>query len=278
MNIVVVGLGLIGGSIAADLMHQMNIRVIGVESNQEHAQIALQKKLTHEIMLLHDALQVADVVILAIPVDAIAAILPEILSNIQPECTVMDTGSTKTSICRKVIQHPRRGRFVAAHPLAGTEFSGPEAAMRNLFHNKKTILCDMEHSDDDAIKMILRINHALGMQTLYLSAEEHDRHVAYVSHLSHVTSFALGKTVLDIEKDDDRIFDLAGTGFSSTVRLAKSSPITWSSIFCDNQTFVLEALDAYMEQLHLFRQHLAEGNKENIKTFLMKSQEIQRII
>jgi prephenate dehydrogenase len=278
MNIVVVGLGLIGGSIASELMQQIHVRVIGVESNIRHAETALQKKLVHEILSLHNALPKADLVVLAIPVDAIALLLPEILSEMPANCIVMDTGSTKAVICNQVEHHPRRGRFVAAHPLAGTEHSGPEAAVRGLFNGKKTILCEIEKSDQDALSLVMKINQVLGLHSMLLNAEEHDRHLAYVSHLSHVTSFALGKTVLDIEKDDDRIFDLAGSGFSSTVRLAKSSPVTWSSIFYDNRRYVLEALDAYVDQLHQFRKCLLEENKENTTAYLIKSQEIKRIL
>lgn len=220
MNITIVGLGLIGGSVALDLKSQMNVHVIGVDTNLSHQEAAMDLGLVHEVMDLDAAVLKSDIIILAVPVDIIELILPNLLDNISKKSVLIDLGSTKDAICKMIWHHKNRGRFVAAHPLAGTEFSGPKAALRGLFQNKKNIICESEKSDPDALALALRLFDSLGMKTSFMSAQDHDKHLAYVSHLSHVSSFMLGLTVLDIEKDEKQIFDLAGTGFASTVRLA----------------------------------------------------------
>jgi len=278
MNVGILGLGLIGGSIGVDLMRQINVHVFGIDKNPKHEKIALDRSLIHSTISLEECLETIHLLILAIPVNSIAEILPIILDSMPENLVVMDTGSTKMSICKTVMHHPKRGRFVATHPIAGTEYSGPEAAVKGLFYDKKTIVCEPEKSDRDALEMVLNLYHALGMIPLYLTPEDHDRQLAFVSHLSHVTSFALSKTVLEVEKDDHRIFSLAGSGFSSTVRLAKSNPHTWKAIFIDNQSFVLEALDAYILQLENFRELLSAKQSKSIEDYLLKSQEIQRIL
>jgi len=278
MNVGILGLGLIGGSIGVDLMRQINVHVFGIDKNPKHEKIALDRSLIHSTISLEECLETIHLLILAIPVNSIAEILPIILDSMPEDLVVMDTGSTKMSICKTVMHHPKRGRFVATHPIAGTEYSGPEAAVKGLFYDKKTIVCEPEKSDRDALEMVLNLYHALGMIPFYLTPEDHDRQLAFVSHLSHVTSFALSKTVLEVEKDDHRIFSLAGSGFSSTVRLAKSNPHTWKAIFIDNQSFVLEALDAYILQLENFRELLSAKQSKSIEDYLLKSQEIQRIL
>ncbi len=278
MKITVIGLGLIGGSIAKDLKSQLNVKVYGVDASESHQRLALDHALVHEIVSLDEGLKLADIVILAIPVDKIEGILPNILDQIDQKTTVIDVGSTKSDICNAISLHPRRSRFVAAHPLAGTEFSGPAAALKGLFQNKKNIITEPEKSDVDALESALKVFESLGMVTSFMTAEEHDKHLAYVSHLSHVSSFMLGLTVLDIEKDEKQIFDLASTGFESTVRLAKSNPKTWSAIFGKNKKYLLEALDSYIVHLENFRHHISENNTEETEKLMRKSNDIKRIL
>ncbi|HLO55806.1 MAG TPA: prephenate dehydrogenase [Saprospiraceae bacterium] len=278
MKITVIGLGLIGGSIAKDLKSQLNVKVYGVDASESHQKLALDHGLVHEIVSLDEGLKLADIVILAIPVDKIEGILPNILDQIDQKTTVIDVGSTKSDICNAISLHPKRRRFVAAHPLAGTEFSGPTAALKGLFQNKKNIITEPEKSDADALESALRVFESLGMVTSFMTAEEHDKHLAYVSHLSHVSSFMLGLTVLDIEKDEKQIFELASTGFESTVRLAKSNPKTWSAIFGKNKKYLLEALDSYIVHLENFRHHIRENNTEETEKLMHRSNDIKRIL
>ncbi|MCU0421151.1 MAG: prephenate dehydrogenase, partial [Cyclobacteriaceae bacterium] len=242
MNAVIIGTGLIGGSMALDLRQAgVFTRVIGMDRNEEHLQQALALGIIDAIGTEQELTQ-AEVVILAIPVNAMAALLPHVLDSVSPKTTVMDAGSTKASICRAVAGHANRASFVAAHPIAGTENSGPAAALRGLFRNKTTIICERERSSAQALATARQVFDGLGMTTVYMEPEEHDKHVAYVSHLSHVSSFLLGQTVLDIERDEKNIFNLAGSGFSSTVRLAKSSPDMWAPIFEQNAEHLSQAL------------------------------------
>lgn len=278
MKITVIGLGLIGGSIAKDLKSQLNVKVYGIDSSESHQKLALDHGLVHEIVSLDEGLKLADIVILAIPVDKIEGILPNILDQIDQKTTVIDVGSTKSDICNAISLHPRRSRFVAAHPLAGTEFSGPTAALKGLFQNKKNIITEPEKSDADALESAQKVFESLGMVTSFMTAEEHDKHLAYVSHLSHVSSFMLGLTVLDIEKDEKQIFDLASTGFESTVRLAKSNPKTWSAIFGKNKKYLLEALDSYIVHLENFRHHIRENDTEETEKLMHRSNDIKRIL
>lgn len=278
MKVTVIGLGLIGGSIARDLKSQINISVFGVDNNRLHQEIAMNRSLVNEMVSLEEGIIIADVIIIAVPVDVIEKILPEVLNKIEVSQVVIDVGSTKGFITEAVKSHPRRNRFVAAHPLAGTEFSGPEAAEKGLFVNRKNIICEHHLSDEDAIHTALKVFESLGLQTFYLSPEEHDKHLAYVSHLSHVTSFALSNTVLDIEKDEKQILNLAGTGFSSTVRLAKSSPTTWAAIFNKNKEFLSEALEIYINKLQDYKEKIEAGDIQNLQLLMQESNEIISIL
>ena len=278
MNIAIIGLGLIGGSLGKDLASQLNVHVLGVDQNDSHGRTAKDLNLIHELVSYEDAVQKADVILICIPVTALQKLLPQLLNDISDETIVIDMGSTKSNICNAVTQHHRRGRFVAAHPLAGTEFSGPEAAISGLFRGKKNIICNKEESDTDAVETALNIFRSLGMTTVYMDATEHDRHIAYVSHLSHVTSFTLGLTVLDIEKDEKQIFNLASTGFASTVRLAKSNPTTWSSIFENNSEHLTNALEHYIHQLSLFKEAIEDQNIEVMHTLMTKANSIKGIL
>ncbi len=278
MKITVIGLGLIGGSIAKDLKSQLNVEVWGVDASEDHMNQALDLGLVHAVAGLDDGIKDAEMVIISIPVNKIEGLLPMVLDKIDPKTTVIDVGSTKDEICRTVSRHPNRKRFVAAHPLAGTEFSGPRAAIKGLFQNKKNIICEKDKSAPDALDAALKLFESLGMTTSFMSPKEHDKHLAYVSHLSHVSSFMLGLTVLDIEKDEKQIFDLAGTGFASTVRLAKSNPQTWSAIFNKNRKYLIEALDSYILHLQNFRNHIDTKNIEATEQLMAESNKIKRIL
>lgn len=252
--------------------------LIGVDFNQAHVQQALELGLVDRILPEDKALAESDVVLLTIPVNAIGALLPTILDQIGKNTVVIDTGSTKGLICKSVSGHARRNQFVAAHPISGTENSGPTAALEGLFVGKTNIICEHEKSSDQSLKIAQGIFDSVGMNTIFMDPDEHDKHVAYVSHLSHVSSFLLGQTVLDIEKDEKNIFDLAGSGFASTVRLAKSSPAMWAPIFEQNSEYLSQALLEYIMHLQKFHYHLLKRDtKELIKT-LTNANEIRRVL
>ena len=278
MKVTIVGLGLIGGSIARDLKSQINVSVTGVDNNKEHQEVAMELGLVHEVLNFNVGIRKADVIILAIPVDKIEAILPEVLDMIDDSQVVIDVGSTKEFICHAVADHPKRKRFVPAHPLAGTEYSGPTAALQRLFVDKKNIICEKEKIDVDALDTALKIFNSLGMKTYFLNPAEHDKHLAYVSHLSHVSSFMLGLTVLEIEKDENQIFNLASTGFSSTVRLAKSNPETWAAIFNKNNNNLSTALDSYIDYLKEFKQAIDDKDIKTTLKLMADANDIKRIL
>jgi len=279
MKVTIIGLGLIGGSIALDLRKAgIATQLIGIDQNPANALKAIELKLVDELLPEHEALSKADIVILAIPVNALCAFLPSVLDVVNKNAVVIDTGSTKKMICNSVINHPRRNQFVAAHPIAGTEYSGPEAAFNGLFQNKTNIICEREKSSSQALKTAGKVFQALGMNTIFMESEEHDKHVAYVSHLSHVSSFLLGQTVLDIEKDERNIFDLAGSGFASTVRLAKSSPEMWTPIFEQNAEYLSQALLEYIMHLQKFQYHLQKRDGKELHKIMTKANDIKRIL
>ncbi|MCB0654967.1 MAG: prephenate dehydrogenase/arogenate dehydrogenase family protein, partial [Saprospiraceae bacterium] len=224
-KITIIGLGHIGGSFAKDIReHGLAHTLIGVEANPEHAQLALDLGLVDRVEEMQPAISGADLIILTIPVDAMRSVLPQVLDLMRPDQVVMDAGSTKEVLIDAVKEHPLRRRYVASHPMAGRENSGPAAAISGLFAGKCSVICNRPSSDADAVDMVIALYEALGMRMVELEAHEHDLHAAYVSHISHISSFALALTVLAKEKDEKRIFQLASGGFDSTVRLAKSSP------------------------------------------------------
>lgn len=279
MTTAVIGLGLIGGSFARDFRRAgFTSRIIGVDNNAENARLAREINLVDEILPMEQALASADLVIVAIPVTATALLLPTILDRISPTAVVTDMGSTKHGICAAVADHPRRSRFVASHPIAGTENSGPAAALAGLYRDKLGILCDINRSDPDAVELVRRMYDIVGMRLLVMDADTHDLHVAYVSHISHITSFVLATTVLEIEKNTKTIFDLAGSGFESTVRLAKSSPDMWSPIFMQNSTFVCEALEAYIRNITRFKQMIESGSEEELHRTMEQANKIRRVL
>lgn len=279
MKTTIIGLGLIGGSIAIDLRKSgLATRLVGIDLNNQHAVRALELGLVDEI--LHGDLSIAqtDLIILAIPVNAMTALLPIILDLISEKAVVIDAGSTKAKVCQAIRHHPKRKQFVAAHPLAGTENSGPEAAFAGLFTGKTNIVCERDLSSEKSLATAAKVFEALGMKTIFMEADEHDKHVAYVSHLSHVSSFLLGQTVLDIEKDEKNIFNLASSGFASTVRLAKSSPDMWAPIFEQNREYLGQALMEYIMHLQKFHYHLMKKDTKELHRILTKANEIRRVL
>jgi len=278
MKTTVIGLGLIGGSIAIDLRKSgIATSLVGVELNKDHAARALDLGLVDEILPLEEAVK-ADLIITAIPVNSIKTVLLKILDLISDKTIVIDTGSTKSLICKAVAGHPKRSQFVAAHPIAGTENSGPDAAFSGLFVNKTNIFCEKEKSSAEALAVAHKIFDVLKMRTIFMDPVEHDKHVAYVSHLSHVSAFLLGQTVLDIEKDEKNIFNLAGSGFASTVRLAKSSPDMWAPIFEQNAEYLSQALLEYIMHLQKFQYHLMKRDVKELHKIMTNANHIREVL
>jgi prephenate dehydrogenase len=278
MTVTVVGIGLIGGSFALALKDKgLAKKVIGVECSEEHKQKALSLGLVDEVKELDEAIEGSDLIFLAVPVDAVVKLLPSILDKVKKQ-VVMDAGSTKEGIADAIKNHPNRSRFVGTHPMWGTEYSGPEAAVHGAFEGKATVICNKEESDKDAVDLVEKIYRQLGMHLIYMNAHDHDVHVAYVSHISHITSFALANTVLEKEREEDAIFELASGGFESTVRLAKSNPLTWASIFMQNRENVLDVLNEHISQLRKFKACLEKENYEYLEELMVNANKIKRII
>ncbi len=279
MIVTVIGVGLIGGSLAIDLRKTgFATECIGVDANEQHAQQALQLGLVDQVLPMEEAVKKADLVVVAIPVDRARQLIPVVLGLIAKHTVVVDMGSTKAGICERVKHHEKRGNFVASHPIAGTENNGPEAALSGLFNNKTTIICNKEESHLQALETVQQLYEKLGMHIRYMEASAHDLHIAYVSHLSHITSFTLGLTVLNIEQNEQRIFDMAGSGFASTVRLAKSAPTMWAPIFEQNAEHLSEALEAYIEILQRFKQLIGMGDKARLLALMNDANDIRRIL
>lgn len=281
MKIGIIGLGLIGGSMAIDLKRRgFAHEVLGVEVDPVNAAAACQMGLVDEVTDLAGCVSGGDLVVLAVPVGAAVRLLPQVLDMI-PEGSdkvVMDVCSTKEAIADAVKNHPQRSHYVATHPMAGTEYSGPWAAMSGLFDGHACIICDAENSCPDAVAKVETLYDVLNMRTIRMDTSNHDVHTAYVSHISHVTSFALALTVLDKEKDEKHIFDLASGGFSSTVRLAKSSPDMWTPILSQNRENVLHVMDTYIEKMNEFRKAIAEGDEPRVRSLIEEANRIRRII
>ncbi|MDP4222361.1 MAG: prephenate dehydrogenase [Bacteroidota bacterium] len=280
MTVSVVGIGLIGGSLMIDLRKRgFADRIIGVDTNLQHRNIAKLCGLVDETDKLENAVDKSDLIILSTPVDTNCIMLPRILDRIAGTSKVItDMGSTKGSIARASENHRGRGRFVALHPMAGTEFSGPLAAIGKLFDYKTAIICDPELSDIDALSLVERMLEILNMKKVYMNSSDHDVHVAYVSHISHITSFSLALSVLDKEREEANILALAGGGFESTVRLAKSSGETWAPIFLENSKFILEVMDTYIEKMNLFKKLISERDKEGLKALMEEANKIRKIL
>lgn len=277
-KIAIIGTGLIGGSLAIRLHEKkLSSRLIGVDTNAGHATQALDLELIDEVMTLEDAISEVEVLILAIPVDVLVNLLPSILDKIDQQI-VIDLGSTKSQLIQAVKDHPKRGRYVASHPMWGTEYSGPQAAVHGAYENKAVIICNAEESDVDALEWTKGMFRKIGMHLLEMEAKAHDLHTAYISHISHITSFALANTVLEKEKEEQTIFELASAGFESTVRLAKSNPAMWVPIFLQNKVNVIDVLNEHIAQLTRFRDCIENGNKEQLKELIEEANKIRRII
>lgn len=277
-KIAIVGVGLIGGSLALQCRRKgIAEKIIGVESNQSHAEQALSMHLVDEILSLDEAIEEADVIVLTVPMNILVGLLPGILDKVKGQI-VMDMGSTKSILARVVDGHPNRGRFIATHPMWGTEYSGPSAAVDGAFENKAVILCDSEKSDPDVLEFAKSLYGKLKMHLLEMNAVDHDLHAAYVSHISHITSFALANTVLEKEREDNAIFEMASAGFESTVRLAKSNPDMWTPILMQNKENVLDVLNEHISQLRKFKSCLEKENWEYLRELMAQANQIRRII
>lgn len=278
MIVTIIGTGLIGGSMALTLKEKgFATKVIGVDAIEQHLAKALALGIIDEAHALQEAVALSDLIIIATPINAAENLLPQIL-DIATKQVVMDVGSTKNNICKIVSTHPKRGRFVATHPMWGTEYSGPEAAVKNAFTEKATVICSKEASDPDAATLVEQVYQTLGMHLLYMDAAAHDVHVAYISHISHITSFALANTVLEKEREEDAIFELASGGFESTVRLAKSNPSMWVPILMQNKENVLDVLNEHISQLRKFKTSLEKENPEYLLELIEKANGIKRIL
>ena len=280
MNVGIVGLGLIGGSMGLDLRKRgFASRVTGVESESVNAEAALRIGLADSIAGIDECVAESDVIVLAIPVGAACKLLPQVLDTVVgTDKVVIDVCSVKESMCQVAAGHQARSQYVATHPMAGTEYSGPWAAMPGLFDGRACILCDVEESSPKAVRLVEKLYDALNMRVTYMRSDAHDMHVAYVSHISHITSFALALTVLDKEKDEKHIFDLASGGFSSTVRLAKSSADMWVPILAMNHDNVLRVMDTYIEKMKEFRSAIDAYDEGKIRELIEEGNKIKRII
>ncbi len=278
LHIGIIGTGLIGGSIALDLKRRgFADFVYGYDADQEHLDAALENGLIDAQTDIPGLLDNCKVVILAIPVDAIVKVLPGLLDQVTDQ-VIIEVGSTKTVVMDQVKDHPNRKRLISAHPMAGTEYSGPSAALYNLFDQKCVVFCDVAHTDADALHLAGKLFKVMGMYSIEMEIGSHDLHAAYVSHISHITSFALANTVLQKEQDEEHIFEMASGGFSSTVRLAKSAPSMWGPIFMQNKEHVIDVLDEHIRQLQYFKECLQHDRTEKVMQWMTSANDIRRII
>ncbi len=278
MKVFIIGIGLIGGSFAIDIKAAFNeAKIYGIDRSEKNLEKALELGLIDHKSSI-DKLDKADVVIVAIPVDTTVGILPMILDSIHDDCLVFDTGSTKEKLCNTISGHVKRRNYLAVHPIAGTEFSGPQAAIANLYRGKTNIICEVEKTAFKLQEKGMEIFSRLGMRIRYMDPSSHDKHIAYVSHLSHISSFMLGKTVIEKEKNERDIFDMAGSGFASTVRLAKSSPAMWAPIFKHNRDNVIETLEEYIANLEQFKKLMKEDNFDEIYKEMEDTNHIKAIL
>ena len=278
MKVGIIGLGLIGGSIALKLKEvNRDITIYGFDKNDSSLEFSIKNQIIDK-RFNPDTLLDFDYLFLAIPVEAIKKQLEILLNNIPDKTLVVDLGSTKYEICKAVNNHNKRKNFLAAHPIAGTEFSGPNSAKKDLFENKVMILCETENTNSNLLSGAIKVFKTLGMSIKKMDAIDHDKHIAYVSHLVHISSFMLGKTVMDKEDDEQTIYDMAGSGFESTVRLAKSSPEMWSSIFIENKKNIIESLEEYILNINNFKKLIESSDQENLNSEMKKINGIREIL
>lgn len=279
MKAFIIGIGLIGGSFALSLKEKgICSEVLGCDVSAENEAEALRRGLIDRCAAFAEGVAEADLVVLAAPVDKIPLLATKVLNKVSPRQIVMDMGSTKSELCEVTSMHRNRGRLVATHPMWGTEYSGPAAAVSGAFAGRKVVLCDVEHSDPDAVAAVENIYSRIGMPIVYMAPDEHDLHTAYVSHISHITSFALALTVLEKEREAQHIFDLAGGGFESTVRLAKSSASTWVPILMQNKYNVLDVLREHIHQLQIMRLMIERDDEKGLREAMSRANTIQKIL
>ena len=277
-DIYIIGVGLIGGSLALDIKNlNATTTIYGIDKSDEHLDIALEKGIIDQKANIED-IENADLVVVAIPVDVTVKLLPELLDTVSDDTLIVDVGSTKEDICAAVENHPKRRNFLAMHPIAGTEFSGPDAALLGLYKGKTNIICEVEDTAFKLQEKALKLFSDIGMRMRYMKPKAHDKHIAYMSHLSHISSFMLGKTVIEKEKNERDIFDMAGSGFESTVRLAKSSPEMWTPIFEQNKTNVIETLEEYINNLTQFKELMQSNDFEAIYNEMKNTNYIKQIL
>ena len=278
-KITIVGVGLISGSFALAMKKNgLAKKVIGVSRTQASLDKALELGIIDEALSLEEAVKQSDFVYVAIPVDVTISVMKQVMDIITEKQIVADAGSTKNALCKSLENHPMRKRFVATHPMWGTEYSGPEAAVTGAFEGRACVICEKNKSDTEAVSIVENMYKALGMHIIYMDAESHDTHAAYVSHISHITSFALANTVLEKEREEDAIFELASAGFESTVRLAKSNPAMWAPIFMQNRENVLDVLNEHISQLKKFKASLEKENLEYLTELMENANKIKRIL
>lgn len=277
-KIYIIGVGLIGGSLALDIKKlNPNAVIFGIDKKETHLDEAIALNVIDKKAKLEDVKD-ADLVVVSIPVNAAVRELPKILDFVSDNAVVFDVGSTKTAICDVVREHPKRRNFLAAHPIAGTEFSGPSAAIQGLYKGKTNIICEVEETAFKLQERALKLFSEIGMRIRYMKPKAHDKHIAYVSHLSHISAFMLGKTVIQKEKNERDIFDMAGSGFESTVRLAKSSPEMWTPIFQQNKKNVVKTLDEYIANLKHFKALIEDDNFESVNQEMHDTNRIKKIL
>lgn len=278
-SVTIVGVGLISGSFSLALKEKgLAKNIIGVSRTQASIKKALELGIIDEALPLEQAVKKSDLIYVAIPVDVTVPVVKQIMDMVTPTQIVADAGSTKHSLCTALKDHPMRSRFIATHPMWGTEYSGPEAAVRDAFIGRACVICEKEKSNAEAVNTIETLYKLLGMHIIYMDADSHDLHAAYVSHISHITSFALANTVLEKEKEEDAIFEMASAGFESTVRLAKSNPAMWIPIFMQNKENVLDVLNEHISQLRKFKSCLEKENYEYLAELIENANKIQKII
>lgn len=278
MKVVVIGIGLIGGSMVLDIkaLHP-DATILGMDANENHLQQAIDIGVVEKEGTTEDLAE-ADFVIVSVPVDIALVVLPQVLDSVGENTIVFEVGSTKLPICEAVASHPKRRNYIATHPIAGTEFSGPSAAIKGLFQGKTNIICEVEKTTFKLQEKALKLFMAMGMRIRYMDPQSHDKHIAYVSHLSHISSFMLGKTVIDKETEEQDIFDMAGSGFESTVRLAKSSPAMWTPIFKQNKQQVVNTLEEYISNLSKFKTLLENDDFDAIYHEMQSVNKIKEIL
>lgn len=276
MKVFIIGVGLIGGSLAKDLKSIGDFQITGIDKNKLNLNFALKDGIIDRLGKINE-INKANIVILSVDVESAVDLLPKILTLINNNCLVIDFGSTKGKLCSLVSDHPKRNQFLATHPIAGKENSGPQHASSYLFKDKIQIICESNKTRKDLFDLAKSIFNQIGMNLRYMEPNENDKNMAYVSHLSHISSFMLGKTVLEIEKTKN-IIDLAGSGFESTVRLAKSSPEMWAPIFKQNKKNVTKALDDYINNLLDFKKKILKNEFDDLKNQMKAINNLTKIL